>query len=202
MKIVGILGSMRNGGNTEVMLDTALDEVRKTGATTEKILLRDMSIAPCDGCNGCIQTGECVIDDDAQGIFKQMLAADGIIWASPVYFWSMSGQTKILMDRTYCLLFPKLQLAGKVGGLILVAAGRGCMNTANIFHQYFTYNHMFYAEFASGYAREVGEIQKTGYALNLAKEMGLQMVSLIKAGLKYPEAFYAPLPRYTMDKYK
>ena len=70
------------------------------------------------------------MDDDAQDIYKAMLAADGIIWATPVYFWSMTGQTKIMMDRTYCLLFPKLQLAGKVGGLIMAAAGRGCRRMA------------------------------------------------------------------------
>jgi multimeric flavodoxin WrbA len=183
------------------MLDTALDEARKEGAVAKKIPLKDKSIAPCDGCQACSQTGECIVEDDAQDIFKEMLSADGIIWATPVYFWSMSGQTKILMDRTYSLLFPKLQLAGKVSGLILVAAGRGCMNTANIFHQYFTYNHMFYAEFASGYAREKGKIQKNAQSLNLTKEMARQMISLIDADLKYPEEFYAPLVRYTANKY-
>jgi multimeric flavodoxin WrbA len=202
MKILGILGSGREGGNTEVLLNTALDEAKKQGVLVEKIPLRDKSIAPCDGCQACHRTGECLIDDDAQDIFDAMLAADGIIWATPVYFWSMSGQTKTLMDRTYSLLFPKLQLAGKVGGLILVAAGRGCMNTANIFHMYFTYNHMFFAEFASGYAREKGEIHKKTPALNMAKGMAQQMISLINADLKYPEEFDVTLPRYVMNTYE
>jgi len=202
MKIIGILGSAREGGNTEVLLDAALDEARNQGVLTDKIPLRDKSIAPCDGCQACNQTGECIVDDDAQDIYQAMLAADGIIWATPVYFWSMSGQTKTLMDRTYALLFPKLQLAGKVGGLIIAAAGRGCMNTANIFHQYFTYNHMFFGEFASGYARDRGEIKKNAFAVNMAKEMARQMISLINAELKYPEEFDVTLLRYVMDKYK
>jgi multimeric flavodoxin WrbA len=63
----------------------------------------------------------------------------------------MTAQTKALMDRTYALLFPKLQLANKVGGLILVAANRGCTNTANVFHMYFSYNHLFSSEYAYGY---------------------------------------------------
>jgi multimeric flavodoxin WrbA len=202
MKIIGLLGSPREGGNTEIMMDTALDAAGKAGAMTEKIALRDLSIAPCDGCNACNETGECIVEDDAQDIYRAMLSADGIIWATPVYFWSMTAQTKTLMDRTYALLFPKLQLAGKVGALIIAAAGRGCMNTANIFHQYFTYNHMFFGEFASGYAREKGEIKKNAPAVNTARETARQMISLINAELKYPEEFDVVLHRHVMRKYK
>jgi multimeric flavodoxin WrbA len=119
MKFVGILGSVREGGNTEVLLDAALEEAQKNGVIVDKVPLRDKSVAPCDGCGGCTKTGRCLIDDDAQEICQKMLASDGIIWATPVYFWSMTGQTKTLMDRTYALLFPKLQLTGKVDGLIV-----------------------------------------------------------------------------------
>jgi multimeric flavodoxin WrbA len=201
MKIVGISGSARKGGNTEVLLDVALEEAQKNGALTDKISLGDKSIAPCDGCLGCVKTGKCVIEDDVQEIYEKMLESEGIIWATPVYFWSMSGQTKTLMDRTYALLFPKLQLTNKVGGLILVAGNRGCMNTANIFHMYFNYNHMFFAEFASGYAREKGEIKKNTFAISSVKEMVHQMISLINAELKYPEEFDIPMPRLVRNKY-
>jgi multimeric flavodoxin WrbA len=201
MKFVGILGSVRDGGNTEVLLDAALEEAQKNGVIVDKILLRDKSVAPCDGCGGCTKTGRCLIDDDAQEICQKMLASDGIIWATPVYFWSMTGQTKTLMDRTYALLFPKLQLAGKVGGLIVVAAGRGCMNTANAFHMYFNYNHMFFAEFASGYAREKGVIKNNAIAINTAKEMIRQMISLVNANIKFPEEFDAPILRFVKNKY-
>lgn len=201
MKFVGILGSTRKGGNTDVLLDVALAEAQENGVLVEKIPLRDKSIAPCDGCSGCTKTGRCIIDDDAQEICEKMLEADGIIWATPIYFWSMTGLTKTFMDRTYALLFPKLQLTNKVGGLILVAAGQGCMNTANTFHMYFNYNHMFSAEFASGYAREKGEIKKNAFAVNMAKEMVRQMISLSKANLKYPEEFDVPLLRFVKDKY-
>ena len=201
MMITGILGSERKGGNTEVMLDAALEEAQKNGVLVDKIPLSGKTIAPCDGCLGCAKTGKCIIEDDAQEILEKMAASDGIIWATPVYFWSMTGQTKTLMDRTYALLFPKLQLAGKIGGLITVAAGRGCMNTANVFHMYFNYNHMFFTEFASGYAREKGEIKKKTIALNMAKEMVSQMISLINADLKYPEEFDVPMPRLLKNKY-
>jgi len=201
MKIVGILGSPRKGGNTEILLDVALKEAQKNGVLISKIPLREKEIAPCNGCMKCEQTGKCVIKDDMQEIYKEMLESEGIIWATPVYFWSMSGQTKAMMDRTIALTFPKLQLANKIGGLIIVAGGRGCMNTANIFHMYFSYNHMFFAEFASGYARGKGEIKKNSFAMNQAKEMVNQMIGLIHANLKYPEEFDAPMPRFVRKKY-
>jgi multimeric flavodoxin WrbA len=201
MKIVGILGSPRKGGNTEVLLDVALKEAQKKGVLISKISLRGKEIAPCNGCLKCEKTGKCVIKDDMQEIYKEMLESEGIIWATPVYFWSMSSQTKTAIDRTIALTFPKLQLTNKIGGLIIVAGGRGSMNTANIFHMYFSYNHMFFAEFASGYAREKGEIKKNNFAMNQAKEMVNQMIGLIHANLKYPEEFNAPMPRFVRKKY-
>jgi multimeric flavodoxin WrbA len=181
-------------------LDIALEEAQKKGFLIDKIPLADKSIAPCDGCSGCVETGECVIHDDVQGIFEKMLSADGIIWATPVYFWSMTAQTKLLMDRTYALLFPKLQLAGKVGGLILTASSRGCMNTANIFQTYFNYNHMFFTEFAWGYARAKGEVKDNAYAVNLAKEMVRQMTAIINANLKFPAEFDRPMLQSVRDR--
>jgi len=201
MKIVGILGSLRKGGNTEILLDTALEEAKRDGFLVSKISLRNKKIAPCNGCLKCVQIGRCVVKDDMQEIYKSMLESEGIIWATPVYFWSMSGQMKTVMDRTYALGFPKLQLANKVGGLILVAGGRGCMNTANIFHMYFNYNHMFFAEFAWGYAREKGEIKGNVSVINMVKEMVRQMISLIQANLKFPEEFDVPMLRFLKRKY-
>jgi multimeric flavodoxin WrbA len=136
-----------------------------------------------------------------QKIYQKMLAADGILWATPVYFWSMNGQTKIVMDRTYALCFPKLQLKNKVGGLITVAASRGCMSTAHIFHMYFRYNSMFFAESVSGYASGEGDIKTKQSAVLATKETIRQMISMIKADLKYPDEFQMPLNRFVKKKY-
>jgi multimeric flavodoxin WrbA len=201
MKITGILGSPRKKGNTEILLDAALEEAKKNGVLVSKISLRDKVIAPCNGCLKCRETGNCVIKDDMQEIYKEMLESDGILWATPVYFWSMSSQTKTVMDRTIALTFPKLLLANKIGGLALVAGSRGCVNTANVFQMYFSYNHMFFAEFVSGYAQEKGEIRKNAFAMNGAKEVIRQMISLIHANLKFPEEFDAPMTRFVRKKY-
>jgi len=202
VKTVGILGSAREGGNTEILLDIALEEARNIGGSTSKITLRDKVIVECDGCMGCAQTGECVIQDDMQQIYKQIREADGIIWATPVYYWSMSGLTKIALDRTYALNFPTLQQAGKIGGLIVVAGGRGCMSAANPFLMYFTYNHMFPAEFAYAYAREKAEVKKDTNAVTMARTMVRQMHALFQAGLNYPPEFDMPLQRLVREKYE
>ena len=201
MNILGISGSPRKGGNTEILLDIALKEAKQNGAQVSKVLLREKSIAPCNGCLKCHTSGKCVIKDDMQGIYQEMLAADGILWATPVYFWSMTGQTKTMMDRTYALLFPQSQLANKVGGLITIAGGRGCMSTAHIFHMYFRYNAMFFAESVTEYAGVKGDIKKNERALLGAKELACQMISMIKAGLRYPAAYSVPLHRYVKNKY-
>ena len=104
MNILGITGSAREESNTEILLDIALEEAKQNGAQVSKVSLIDKSIAPCDGCGKCHKSGKCVVKDDMQEIYQQMLAADGILWATPVYFWSMTGQMGIKnsvdMERT------------------------------------------------------------------------------------------------------
>lgn len=201
MNILGILGSSRKMGNSEILIDIALKAAKGHGATVSKVTLRDMTIAPCDGCGKCQKSGKCVVKDDMQEIYQKMLEADGILWASPVYFWSMTGQTKIVMDRTYALSFPNRQLANKVGGLITVASTRGCMSTAHIFHMYFRYNAMFFAETVTGFASAKGAIKESESTVLSVKEMISQMALMIQAGLKYPEAFDLPLHRFVKKKY-
>lgn len=202
MKILGILSSLRKGGNTEFLLDIALEEAEKHGAQVLKASLRGKKIAPCNACGKCNPSGKCVIKDDMQEIYQQMLESDGILWTTPVYFWSMTGQTKIVMDRTYALLSPQLQLANKVGGLITVGSMRGCMSTANIFHTYFRFNSMFFAESVTGYASGKGDIKNDQKTILSVKEMISQMVAMTKAGLKYPEEFNLPLHIFVKKKYE
>lgn len=201
MKIVGVMGSPRKGGRTDILLDVALEEARTNGASVTKISVAPKKIQPCNGCLKCTSNGTCVIKDDMEEIYEELLAAEGIIWATPVYFWSMTGQTKVVMDRTYALTHPKLRLASKVGGVILVAGNRGCVNTANLFHMYFTYNHMFFAEFAQAYSSQWGETKKNDFAVQTTREMVRQMIALIGANLIFPQEFDAPLNRFVTKKY-
>ena len=123
MKVVGIVGSTRRGGNTEILTQIALDEIQKEGIETELIRLAEKKIQPCDGCRGCIETGKCHIKDDFQSVFAKMKQADGIILASPVYYGAASPQITSLISRFYSTSHKPLKR--KVGGPIVVARRAG-----------------------------------------------------------------------------
>ena len=104
MKVLGIMGSPRVGGNSDILLDDALAGAAKAGAEVEKIVLAKKNIAGCRDCKKCNETGACVIKDDMPGIHAKILEADAIIHSVPVYFWSMTAQMKAYLDR-WCALF-------------------------------------------------------------------------------------------------
>jgi multimeric flavodoxin WrbA len=202
MKVLGISCSVRKGGNTEVFVKKALAGARDSGAETEFLSIRGKNIRPCDGCNVCEKTGACHIKDDMQPIYEKMLDAEGIVIGTPVYYWSIAGQTKVLIDRTYALLHPRLRLANKVAGAVAVTARAGAYNTLNILERYFLSNHMFPADPVEGLAAEKGDAAKDERGMKSAYEMGRQMVMLMRQNLKFPEEFNVPLYRYIDKKYK
>jgi len=202
MNVLGIVCSPRKGGNTEILVQEALAGARDSGAKTELLTVRDKDIKPCDGCLSCKKTGECHIKDDMQLVYEKMLNADGIVIGTPVYFWSISGQAKVLLDRTHALRFPHLKLANKVAGAIAVAARDGVISALNTLQRYFASNHMFSAELVEGLAAEKGTITKDKRGMKSAYEMGRQIVSLIKRQLRFPEEFDIPLYRFVKRKYK
>lgn len=104
MNVLGILGSPRVGGNSDVLLDDALAAAEKAGARVEKIILDQKKISGCKDCKKCNESGLCVIKDDMLQIHKKILEADAIIHSVPVYFWSMTAQMKAYLDR-WCALF-------------------------------------------------------------------------------------------------
>ena len=106
-KIVAIYGSPRRKGNTATLLKEAVRGAREFGATVEEIVLRDMKISPCLEIYGCLKAGECAIKDDFQKIRDLILEAQGLILASPIFFYSVSAHTKILMDRFQSLWVKK-----------------------------------------------------------------------------------------------
>jgi multimeric flavodoxin WrbA len=203
MKIVGIGGSPRKNGNTDILLNEAISGTKRHDVNTEILYLRDFRISPCLGCFNCAEKGECAIKDDMTFIKNKMIEADGIIFATPVYFWSMSGQMKVFLDRTISLRFPFLKLANKVGGIITVAARRGSINVSNIFHKYFVGSHMLSVESdVDAFGIEKGDVIKDTYAMKSAFELGKQMVGLIDKNFTFPEDFTLPLYMHVAQKYK
>jgi multimeric flavodoxin WrbA len=107
VKLVAIYGSPRRNGNTSSLLRRAVDGARKTGALVEEIVLRDLKMSPCLEIYGCKDTGRCVIQDDFQSVFDHLLECDGLMLASPIFFYAVSAHTKIFMDRCQSLWVRK-----------------------------------------------------------------------------------------------
>lgn len=104
-KVFVLSTSPRRGGNSETLADAFIKGAEEAGHETEKVCLYDRQIGFCKGCLACQVTEKCVIQDDVENILERMKTADVIVFATPVYFYEMSGQMKTLLDRTNPL-FP------------------------------------------------------------------------------------------------
>ena len=98
-EIISIYGSPRRKGNTTLLTKEAVRGARDAGATVLEFTLRDMKISPCLEIYACKKDGECAIKDDFQMLRDKILAAKGLIIASPIFFYSVSAHTKTMMDR-------------------------------------------------------------------------------------------------------
>ena len=104
-RILVLSTSPRIGGNSETLADVFIKGAEEAGHETKKICLYDKKIEFCKGCLGCQTTGKCILRDDAERIIAQMKAMDVLVFATPIYFYEVSGQMKTLLDRTNPL-FP------------------------------------------------------------------------------------------------
>lgn len=104
-KVLVLSTSPRIGGNSETLADAFIKGAEEAGHEVKKICLYDKRIEFCRGCLACQTTGKCILHDDAEKIVAQMKAADVLVFATPIYFYEMSGQMKTLLDRTNPL-FP------------------------------------------------------------------------------------------------
>jgi multimeric flavodoxin WrbA len=100
MKILGLWGSPRKGGNSEILLDAFLKGAQERGAEVEKVALRALKISPCLEIYHCFKDGTCPIKDDMQDLYPKLLAADVVALASPIFFYGLSAQAKAMIDRT------------------------------------------------------------------------------------------------------
>ena len=99
-KVLILSASPRKGGNSDLLCDQFLRGAKEAGHQAEKIFLKDKKINYCTGCGTCLDTGKCVQKDDMANILEKMVAADVIVMATPVYFYTMNGQMKTFIDRT------------------------------------------------------------------------------------------------------
>jgi multimeric flavodoxin WrbA len=144
MRVLGILGSPRIGGNSDILLEQALAGVKDAGGKVEKIILSKKKISGCLDCGKCNETGVCAVKDDMLEIHKKILEADALIHSVPVYFWAMTAQMKAYLDR-WCAFFdaewqlhkayrPKMK--GKRIGLITVCGDPNVSTADPIVHSF------------------------------------------------------------------
>jgi multimeric flavodoxin WrbA len=181
LKVVGIVGSPRSGGNTETLTRIALEEVEKKGLETELISLAGKKIKPCDGCRTCSTTGKCHIKDDFESIFAKMKEADGIILASPVYYGAATPQMTSLISRFYGTHGKPLK--NKVGGPIVVARRAGHNFTLAQLMFFFMISEMIVpgsSYWNVAFGREKGEVTKDEEGVRTIKHFGQRLAWLVK----------------------
>ena len=98
-RVIVISTSLRKGSNSDMLADQFAEGAKVAGHEVEKISLVGKNIQFCKGCLGCQKLGRCVINDDVNDIMAKVLQADVICWATPIYYYEMSGQMKTLIDR-------------------------------------------------------------------------------------------------------
>ena len=98
-RVIVISTSLRKGSNSDMLADQFVEGVKAAGHEVEKISLVGKDIQFCKGCFGCQKLGRCVINDDVNEIMGKVMQADVVCWATPIYYYEMSGQMKTLIDR-------------------------------------------------------------------------------------------------------
>ena len=186
MKILAISCSPRKQGNTEILLNQALQGAQQDGAEVELFSVAGKSIAPCDGCSSCGKAGKCHINDDMQELYPKLLEADGIIFGTPIYFYNMVAYCKAVMDRTIMLNHPERNLSNKVGGIVVVAGSLGIIDALKDLYFYFISRRMLPGGFIAAYARPKGEVKDMEECMKATYNLGRQIVALAKMNFKYP----------------
>lgn len=183
MKAIGIVGSPRKNGNTEILTAHCLQAIVEGGLETELIRLSGLDIRPCNACDVCREEKRCPIDDDVLRIYEKMKAADAIILASPVYFSAVTALMKALIERTGFMSYGEKPFAGKVGGPLVVARRAGKTATFAQIMYWFQIMDMIvpgstYWSVAIG--RKPGEVRDDKEGMDVAWHFGENVANLVK----------------------
>jgi len=122
-RVLGLFGSPRRGGNTDLLLGEFLRGCEAAGAVTERLVLSKLKLSGCVGCGGCSRTGSCVVQDEMQPVYEALDRCSRIVLACPVYFYNVPAQAKAVIDRSQAL-WSRKYLTGRAGGASARVAGR------------------------------------------------------------------------------
>lgn len=184
MRIVAIIGSPRANGNTNYLVDLALQEAVTHGCETEKIMLSQYRINPCLGHDNCASLSVCKQKDDIPWILEKFANADGIILATPVYYYNMTAHMKTFIDRNYFLYTHDIPLKALCAGLIVVAGAEGIDHTVRAIRLCFSLSGDNSSDrwlTVSGYATKVGEVKHNPTLIEEARKLGRRMVEILSS---------------------
>jgi len=184
-QVLVILGSPRRKGNSSTLAARISRGAKSAGAEVETLFLQDLKISPCRGCNTCQKHDSkgCAIKDAMQEIYPKLIKADAWVIASPIYWFTMSAQTKIFMDRCYALTaYAKNPFAGKRIAIAMSYGDAdpvksGCVNALRTFQDAYRYTRSKIVGMVYGSAMEAGEIKNNEALMREAEELGKLLVS-------------------------
>lgn len=184
-KVLIFMGSPRKAGNSTTLAKQVAAGAEAAGARVESFYLHDMDIKPCDACDACRGKSEadCILDDDLKTLFPKLRQADVLVIASPIYWFTVSAQTKLFMDRWYALGGPEgHSFKGKRFGIVLTYAdtdpfSSGAVNALRTFQDALNYVGASRVGMVYGSAWEPGEIKKNQELMEKAYDLGKQLVA-------------------------
>lgn len=184
--VIALLGSPRRNGNSAALAEAAVSGATAAGAEVESFYLHGMDIRPCSACDACKgeTSGDCIVDDDMQALYPRLRRADAIIIASPIYWFTVSAQTKLVMDRWYALGGPEgYALSGKRFGVFLSYEDSdpftsGAVNALRTFQDAFRFLGAEMTGAVYGRAGAAGEIRQNQELMGRAYALGQRLASM------------------------
>ncbi len=172
-------GSPRINGNRAVLADQIFAGAKKAGAEVESVYLSGLEINPCDACDACQEgDGGCIVEDDMQSLYPKLSQADAIVIASPIYYFTISAQTKLCIDRWYALETESGNaLRGKQLAIVLVYGDTdlytsGGINAIHTFESISRYIGLEIAGMVYGTAEQIGDAEKQPELMAKAFKLG------------------------------
>ena len=186
MKVIAFNGSPRREGNTFTLINYVLKELENEGIETEIIQLAGKKIHGCIACYKCFANTDnrCSVDDDLNGCLEKMIAADGIILGSPVYFSNLTPEIKAVIDRTGLVSIANgALLKQKVGASIVAVRRTGSVTTFDALNHWFLSSQMIVpgsSDWNIGIGNNPGDVEKDAEGLDIMKTLGINMAWLLK----------------------
>ena len=185
-KVLIIESSPRKKGNSVVLAEKAGEVLRESGVSVETAWLNGLKIGPCLHCNGCLRKKVfCVQQDDMQELYEKMIAADGLIFASPIYYFNINAQMKTVIDRWFGINQLKSDfLKDKPVGVVLTFEDKdvfvsGASNAIRMLEDIFKWVKTGPVQFVYGSVKDVGDAEKDAPLMEKAAQMGKKLAEML-----------------------